>query len=87
MAFKSYKFRLYPTKAQVAQLEQHCGSVRFVWNHMLAKNIESHNESGKFIFANEMQKELLELKKKKTHGYHQLIANLFKLSVGVWIQL
>jgi putative transposase len=32
---KGYKFRIYPTKEQVEQIEQTFGACRWVWNHML----------------------------------------------------
>lgn len=32
---KGYKFRIYPTPSQKAQIEQTFGACRFVWNHML----------------------------------------------------
>ena len=38
---KGYKFRIYPTKAQVQTIEQTLGCCRFVYNHFLALRTES----------------------------------------------
>lgn len=38
---KGYKFRIYPTKAQVQTIEQTLGCCRFVYNHFLALRMES----------------------------------------------
>ena len=38
---KGYKFRIYPTKAQVQTIEQTLDCCRFVYNHFLALRIES----------------------------------------------
>ena len=43
--YRSYKYRLYPTKQQSQYLEQVFGSVRFVWNHLVA-NFNSWSSEG-----------------------------------------
>jgi putative transposase len=43
-------YRIYPTKEQVAHLNQDVGNQRFVWNYFLAKNIERYEAEKKFIF-------------------------------------
>ena len=43
--YRSYKYRLYPTKQQSQYLEQVFGSVRFVWNQLVA-NFNSWSSEG-----------------------------------------
>ncbi len=38
---KAYKYRLYPTKEQIAFLEEHFGACRFVYNYFWAKYKDS----------------------------------------------
>ena len=42
---QSYKFRIYPTVAQIEQIQKTFGCARFVFNHYLAKRIELYGES------------------------------------------
>ena len=44
---KAYKLRLYPNKTQEVLLNKTFGSVRLVWNTLLAKNIKGFEEHGK----------------------------------------
>lgn len=44
---KAYKLRLYPNKTQEVLLNKTFGSVRLVWNTLLAKNIKGFEEYGK----------------------------------------
>lgn len=55
---KAYKFRLYPTDAQVQVLEQMVGSVRFVWNKFLGLNLYRLENKYPLIWYNEMSKML-----------------------------
>lgn len=44
MYYRSYKYRMYPTRTQAAQLESVFGSVRFLWNRLVANfNSYAHN--------------------------------------------
>ena len=45
MVLRSYKYRLYPTKQQSAYLNRVFGSVRFVWNQLVA-NFNSWSSEG-----------------------------------------
>ncbi len=45
MTLKAYKYRLYPTKTQVQYLNEVFGSVRFVWNQLVA-NFNSYSKDG-----------------------------------------
>ena len=44
---KAYKLRLYPNKTQEVLLNKTFGSVRLVWNTLLAKNLKGFEEQGK----------------------------------------
>ena len=44
---KAYKLRLYPNKNQEVLLNKTFGSVRLVWNTLLAKNLKGYEEQGK----------------------------------------
>jgi putative transposase len=59
----AYKYRLYPTAEQQNQLKQICGSVRWLWNHMLDMNQKQYAADKKFVFAYDMAMCLPELKK------------------------
>lgn len=48
---KSYKIRLYPTKAQEKLMWQHIGSCRYIWNYMLdyqQRLYEAGENNGRF---------------------------------------
>lgn len=45
MILKSYKYRIYPNKEQKEILNQNFGSVRFVWNKLVA-NFNSYSKDG-----------------------------------------
>lgn len=45
MQLKTYKYRIYPTKAQEKYLSEVFGSVRFVWNQLVA-NFNSFSKEG-----------------------------------------
>ena len=66
---KSYKYRIYPTKEQEVFLLKHFGSVRFVYNHFLAKRIEQYDKTGKSDNYYEQAKSLTELKKQEEYSW------------------
>jgi putative transposase len=81
---KAYKFRLYPTKEQVAMLRQHGGNVRFVWNKILQYANTTKEELGKYPTQNDYQKHIIQLKKenefiKETHS-QPIQVNAMRLS-------
>ena len=47
MIQKTYKFRLYPNKEQEKLLANYFGSIRFVYNHFLAKRKEQYEQTKK----------------------------------------
>lgn len=59
---KAFKYRLLPNKDQESVLIQWMGCGRWVWNHCLEQNIAHHNNTGKFIFRNDLKAQLPILK-------------------------
>ena len=57
---KAYKFRLYPQKKQQVYFSKVFGTVRFLWNNMLANRIDLYEKFGS-------DKELLKTNKPKTY--------------------
>ena len=47
--YKAYKIRIYPNKQQEAQILLTFGQTRFVWNKMLAMQLERYKNGGKFV--------------------------------------
>lgn len=62
---RTYKVRLYPTKAQAVEIEKHFGCVRWVWNWGLAKRIESYERHKKSISRFDLDSELPKLKSRE----------------------
>ncbi len=62
MIFKSYKFRLYPTKEQEILLSKTFGCVRFIYNWGLALKSKYYQENKKGISIFEIDKKIVELK-------------------------
>jgi len=60
---KGFKYRLKPTEEQKQMLLQFGGNARFLWNYLLAKNINRYKEEKKFNFKHEMIISLPKLKK------------------------
>jgi transposase len=60
---KAYKFRLKPTKEQVAVLKQHGGNSRFVWNKLVEFSESFRKSNGKYPSWNALAKKIIELKK------------------------
>jgi len=74
---KAYKYRLYPTKEQIAFLENHFGAVRFVYNYFWAKYKDS-----KLPSKTKLQTKLKELKKQKEYEWLKSI-NSQSLQVAI----
>ena len=64
--YKAYKIRIYPNKQQEAQILLTFGQTRFVWNQMLAMQLERYKNGGKFVNTFGMNKLLTQLKKEYT---------------------
>ena len=59
---RAYKYRIYPNKEQQILIQKSFGCSRFVYNHFLAKKIESYKNDKKSISYNECSKLLTTLK-------------------------
>jgi len=76
-----YKYRIYPNKQQEQQMLSVGGSVRFVFNHFLRRNIDQYQIDKKFIWYYDMTSELTSLKKDKiwlTETYAQVLQQSLK---------
>lgn len=62
----SYKFRLYPTKAQEQQIQRTFGCCRYLWNHYLAQRKAVYEVDGRTMNYYECSKDLTALKKSLT---------------------
>ena len=69
MIQKTYKFRLYPNKEQEKLLANYFGSIRFVYNHFLAKRKEQYEQTKKSSNYYEQSKELTAMKKTETYSW------------------
>ena len=63
------KFRMYPNKEQERILNQWIGCARFVWNKFLEKNNERYKNEKKFVFYNEMNAQLTQLKNDQEYDW------------------
>ena len=62
MEYKSYKFRIYPNKAQEELIHNTFGCVRFVYNHFLEDLIIAHDDLGEVRTYFQQCKDLTSLK-------------------------
>ena len=67
--FIKQKYRIYPNKEQQSIINQWIGSTRFIWNYMLALNIEHYKETNKFIFGYDMNNMLPKMKKQEEYRW------------------
>lgn len=66
---KAYKFRIYPNKEQEILIQKTFGSVRFVYNHYLAKHKELYEEQGVALDYNKCSADLTQLKKQDEYNW------------------
>lgn len=59
----SYKFRIYPDRGQIQQIQKTFGCCRFVWNYYLSKRKEVYEQSNKTFGYNDCAGDLTRLKK------------------------
>lgn len=52
---KALKMRIYPDDSQKAKIDKTIGSCRFIYNHMLDRNIKAYNRRGEHLAYNNMQ--------------------------------
>ena len=72
---KSFKIRIYPTKAQEELIWKHIGSCRYIWNWMLAKQEELYAAGEKHLSTFSMIKLLTPLKNDGEHGWLYDVSN------------
>ncbi|WP_455649238.1 helix-turn-helix domain-containing protein [Enterocloster citroniae] len=65
----SYKYRIYPNKAQKILLAKHFGCVRFVYNYYLDKRIKTYNEDKTTLNYKKCSSDLTNLKKQKDYTW------------------
>ncbi len=66
---KGYKYRIYPNKEQKIFLAQQFGSVRFVYNYLLAKRIKNYTENKKSSSFYQDCLDLTDLKKQDGYSW------------------
>lgn len=67
---KTINVRLYPTEEQINLVYKHIGSMRFIYNWALARQIDNYKVNGKKLSVTDLGKELTILK--NTEGYEWL---------------
>jgi putative transposase len=65
--FKSFKFRIYPSKEQEILMAKHFGACRFVFNHYLNKRKETYLEDKKSLNYYDNANDLTQLKKDENY--------------------
>ena len=80
---KSFKIRIYPTKAQEALIWQHIGACRYIWNWMLTKQKELYAAGEKHLSAFSMMKLLTPL---KNDGEHEWLYDVSNASLQIVCQ-
>lgn len=73
---KSYKIRIYPTNAQIQQIEKTFGCCRFVYNYFLAKSIKDYEETGKSNNYYDNCKFLTQMKKAVEYQWLREVENM-----------
>jgi len=63
MLRKSYRYRLFPNKAQAILLNKHFGSARMIYNWALAEKTRSYQETGTSLTRYQLQEQLPEMKR------------------------
>lgn len=66
---KSFKVRLYPTKEQEQLMWKHIGARRYVWNYMIAKQIDLYKTGEKHLSGFAMSNLLIPLKNDGDHDW------------------
>ena len=71
----SKKIRLKPTKEQETQLWKSVGIARWVYNWTLERQQENYKNGGKFIYDNQLRKEITQLKKQEDYRWLGDVSN------------
>ena len=72
---KSFKIRIYPTKAQEELIWKHIGSCRYIWNWMLAKQEELYAAGEKHLSDFDMIRLITPLKNDGEHEWLYEVSN------------
>lgn len=59
---QAYKYRMYPTQAQIQLLMRHIHACRFVYNHSLEQKIRAYEQNGKRLSCFDLNNQLPALK-------------------------
>ena len=78
---KGIKVRLYPTKEQEILMWKSVGTMRFVYNWTIDKQIKNYDNGGKFISDKDIRKELTQLKKNELSWLRELSSQLIAQAV------
>ncbi|GBC59529.1 hypothetical protein DENIS_0468 [Desulfonema ishimotonii] len=62
---RAYKYRIYPTKAQISNPENQFSMCRHLYNRSLAERTDAYEKDGTAISYHQQQNSLPELKKKR----------------------
>lgn len=73
--YKTYVYRLYPTKEQKKMFAKHFGCARFIYNWALAKKIEEYEKNKKTLTYCDLAKELTKLKQLEEYKWLQEVSN------------
>ena len=76
MIHKSYKFRLYPNKAQEVVLQNHFGACRFVYNRFLELKIKSYKETKKNLTWVDLANELPKMKQQNETSWLKEVSSV-----------
>lgn len=66
---RSYRVRIYPTKEQEILMNKHIDCCRFIWNYMLALNLEREKLGERRLSQFNMNKEITPLKKQPQYQW------------------
>ena len=80
---KSFKIRIYPTKAQEELVWKHIGSCRYIWNWMLAKQKELYDAGEKHLSGFDMIRLITSL---KNDGEHEWLSDVSTSSLQIVCQ-
>lgn len=69
------KIRLKPNKEQLIQLHKSCGTARWVYNWVLERQRDNYKDGGKFIYDNDLRKEITQLKKQEEFQWLSEVSN------------
>ena len=75
MMIISKKVRLRPTKVQEAQLWKSVGTARWVYNWTLERQQENYKNGRKFIYDNQLRKEITQLKRQEDYKWLGDVSN------------